>query len=172
MIEKYNFDFKDNSFTLIRYVAAISIMIGHYLTYAMDAFALSPSYSIVAGDEIILIALSKVLAAIRGVPMFFCLSAYLICASIERSKTASVYYKKRFLRIYPELWLSMIVSLISILILWGGKNWVITKMDSCTRCWSGVYTRGFRRLCHWQYKWCYVDNKCYYPILCSHLACI
>lgn len=132
MIEKYNFDFKDNSFTLIRYVAAISIMIGHYLTYAMDAFALSPSYSIVAGDEIILIALSKVLAAIRGVPMFFCLSAYLICASIERSKTASVYYKKRFLRIYPELWLSMIVSLISILILWGGKigsllKWIVVQ---------------------------------------------
>ena len=132
MLEKYNFDFKDNSFTLIRYVAAIAIMIGHYLTYAMDAFTLSPSYSIIAGDEIILVAISKILAAVRGVPMFFCLSAYLICASIERSGTAFTYYKKRFLRIYPELWLSMIVNLVSIIILRGGQlgsllKWIVLQ---------------------------------------------
>lgn len=132
MLEKYNFDFKDNSFTLIRYVAAISIMTGHYLTYAMDAFTLAPSYSIIAGDEIILVAISRILAAIRGVPMFFCLSAYLICSSIERSETAFTYYKKRFLRIYPELWLSMIVNLISIIILRGGQvgsllKWIVLQ---------------------------------------------
>ena len=104
MAEKIDFDFRDNSFTLIRYVAAIAIMIGHYLTYAMNAFSTSPNYNIVSGDEVVLIILGRILAAIRGVPMFFCLSAYLICDSIERSETAFTYYKKRFLRIYPELW--------------------------------------------------------------------
>lgn len=172
MLEKYNFDFKDNSFTLIRYVAAIAIMIGHYLTYAMDAFTLSPSYNIIAGDEIILVAISKILAAVRGVPMFFCLSAYLICASIERSGTAFTYYKKRFLRIYPELWLSMIVNLVSIIILRGGTGWIAIKMDSFARCRNSIYSNFFRRLCHRQHKWCYVDNKCYYPILCNCFVCI
>ena len=120
MGEKTIFDFKNNSFTLIRYIAAIAIMIGHYLTYAMNYFSVFPGYSIISGDEIIVIILGKILAAIRGVPMFFCLSAYLICASVERSNSVSTYYKKRFLRIYPELWLSMILNLISITLLCGG----------------------------------------------------
>ena len=63
---------------------------------------------------------------LRGVPIFFVISGYLIWFSIGRSKTYGVYLKKRFWRIYPELWVAVIVELIVLVALYDG--WEIKSL--------------------------------------------
>lgn len=59
-----------------------------------------------------------------GVPIFFTMSGFLIWWSIGRSQSYSQYLKKRFWRIYPELWVAVIVELIVLLALYHGPiNW-------------------------------------------------
>ena len=52
-----------------------------------------------------------------GVPIFFTLSGFLIWQSIGRSKTFGEYCRKRFWRIYPELWVAVLIELVVILLL-------------------------------------------------------
>lgn len=56
-----------------------------------------------------------------SVPFFFCLSGFLIWPSIGRSKSFWTYCKKRFWRIYPELWCAVLLSSITILFLYKGN---------------------------------------------------
>ena len=53
-----------------------------------------------------------------GVPIFFTLSGFLMCGSILRSNSYKDYLKKRFWRIYPELWLAVLIEVIVLLILY------------------------------------------------------
>jgi peptidoglycan/LPS O-acetylase OafA/YrhL len=57
----------------------------------------------------------------QGVPIFFALSGFLIWNSISKSKTFKDYAKKRFLRIYPELWMAVLIEIIAILIFYAGR---------------------------------------------------
>ena len=56
---------------------------------------------------------------IRGVPIFFAMSAFLICASVERSKSVKEYMFKRFIRIYPELWMAVILNAVIVFAILG-----------------------------------------------------
>ena len=58
----------------------------------------------------------------RGVPVFFVISGFLIWLSIGRSQTYGQYLKKRFWRIYPELWVAVIIELAVLTILYDGWN--------------------------------------------------
>ena len=53
-----------------------------------------------------------------GVPVFFILSGFLIWQSINQSKSFGEYAKKRFWRIYPELWLAVVVEIVVLLLLY------------------------------------------------------
>lgn len=97
------YDFKDNSFSFIRLISALTVMSGHYFTYAGEAFELYPQYSIMEFDKVVPSIAIWLAGFIRGVPIFFAMSAFLICASVERSKSVKEYMFKRFIRIYPEL---------------------------------------------------------------------
>lgn len=55
-----------------------------------------------------------------GVPFFFSLSGFLIWSSIGRSNSFGVFCKKRFWRIYPELWCAVLLNSIVILFLFKG----------------------------------------------------
>ncbi len=59
-----------------------------------------------------------------GVPIFFTMSGFLIWGSVGRSISFSEYLKKRFWRIYPELWVAVAVELVVLLVLYDGRiNW-------------------------------------------------
>ena len=58
----------------------------------------------------------------QGVPIFFLLSGFLIWNSVERSSNYPDYLKKRFWRIYPELWLGILVEIVAIIIFYGIPN--------------------------------------------------
>ncbi len=51
-----------------------------------------------------------------GVPIFFILSGYLIFISLSKSHAWKEYFNKRILRLYPELWICILASLLSITI--------------------------------------------------------
>jgi peptidoglycan/LPS O-acetylase OafA/YrhL len=59
---------------------------------------------------------------LRGVPIFFVISGFLIWFSISRSKSYKNYLLKRFWRIYPELWIAVIVEIAVVMILYRGWN--------------------------------------------------
>lgn len=95
-------DIKRNSFNLIRMLAAIQVMYGHvngHLEINMPW------------------VISQVVGGIfYGVPIFFTLSGFLIWHSAERSENYWTYIRKRFLRIYPELWVAVVFEIIAVII--------------------------------------------------------
>lgn len=58
-----------------------------------------------------------------GVPLFFFLSGFLIWISIDRYKSNKDYYINRLLRIYPELWVSVIIEIVCLIIFVIPVNW-------------------------------------------------
>lgn len=97
-------DYKNNSLNVFRLLAAIQVLWGHVLTH------LDISNIPLLGDFVVFFS---------GVPIFFTLSGYLIWHSIGRSKTFCEYAQKRFWRIYPELWVAVLVELVVLLFLYS-----------------------------------------------------
>ena len=58
----------------------------------------------------------------KGVPIFFIISGFLIWLSIGRSSSYVDFIRKRFWRIYPELWCAVAVDILSIVLLYKGWN--------------------------------------------------
>ena len=102
------FRFEANAFDLIRYWAAISVMIGHFM-WMVSRYA--PTQSVLAA---IVTRMSKFFP---GVVVLFSMSGYLVAASYERSKNRKEFFVKRILRMYPELWICTIVNLIVVCVL-------------------------------------------------------
>lgn len=91
-----------NSLNTVRLVAAISVMYGHVRLHL----------SVPTPD-----AVTAILDFFFGVPIFFCMSGFLVWNSIGRSRCFGDYAKKRFWRIYPELWCGVALELIVLLLL-------------------------------------------------------
>lgn len=97
----------NNCLSTIRIIAALQVMMGHMIEH----FELP-------GNEAVLHATYF----FRGVPIFFVISGFLMWFSIGRSKSYGQYLKKRFWRIYPELWIAVIVEVLVLVILYCGWN--------------------------------------------------
>lgn len=106
--KRETFRFLDNAFDLIRYWAAISVMVGHFM-WKLQTYA--PT------DSGIVKAITRVFAFFPGVVVLFAMSGFLIAASYERSKDRKEFFIKRVLRMYPELWVCTIVNLIVVCVL-------------------------------------------------------
>jgi len=91
-------NFNDNCFDIIRMICTFSVFFGHFLTH----------FSV---DNTIL---HDIAYFVRGVPVFFFLSGLFIARSLERYKTDE-FLKRRAIRIFPELWVCVLVNLIIIL---------------------------------------------------------
>lgn len=104
-----NIDFKRNSLNLIRFLAAFQVMYMHaYVHMEVD----TPFF------------INEFVNFFWGVPIFFTLSGFLIWQSIGRSHSYADYAKKRFWRIYPELWIAVAVEIIVLLALYKQPiNW-------------------------------------------------
>lgn len=98
---------KQNSLSLIRIIAALQVMMGHLIEH----FELP-------GNEAALHATYF----FRGVPIFFVISGFLMWFSIGRSQSYVQYLKKRFWRIYPELWVSVVIDVVVLVVLYHGYN--------------------------------------------------
>ncbi len=100
-------DKKKNCLNLLRLIAATQVFVGH----AIPAFSLKLPLPL---DWFF-----KFLSIFEGVPVFFCLSGFLLWDSIGRSPSAEAYLKKRVFRLYPELWGGVLLNFIVMIILWA-----------------------------------------------------
>lgn len=98
---------KSNCLSLIKLLAAFQVMIGHLIAHLELPF---PK------------AVGTALSFYNGVPIFFIVSGFLIWLSIGRSVSYGYYIRKRFWRIYPELWCAVVIEIISIIIFYRGWN--------------------------------------------------
>lgn len=102
-----NFSAGNNCLNLIRIIAAFQVMFGHLIEHLE-----------LTGNEMVF----RASFFLRGVPIFFVISGFLIWFSISRSRTYKNYLMKRFWRIYPELWVAVIIEIATIVILYSGWN--------------------------------------------------
>lgn len=108
IIEKGKFIFENNAFDLIRYFAAFCVMFGHfvwkYKEYVQDS---SPVVN----------AMGSITTFFPGVVILFSISGFLVSASYERSENPKEFFRKRVLRMYPELWVCTMVNLLVVCVL-------------------------------------------------------
>ena len=91
---------ESNCLDFIRIIAAFQVMLGHEIEH----LALS------VGDLWGCFGMF-----FRGVPIFFVISGFLMWFSISRSRTYKENLKKRFWRIYPELWLAVFIEILMLI---------------------------------------------------------
>lgn len=107
-MDKRNFDLNRNSFDILKYWAAFSVMFLHYTYYAFMEAEQAWGFM----DK-----LRKISEFFPGVIVLFTISGFLISDSMERSDSKVEFLKKRVLRLYPELWLCTIVNLVVLIII-------------------------------------------------------
>jgi len=101
----------DNCLSLIRIIAAFQVMFGHMIEHLE-----------LPGNDTIL----HMTYFLRGVPIFFVISGFLIWFSIQRSKSCIDFLWKRFWRIYPELWVAVAIEIIVLVLLYSG--WDVKRL--------------------------------------------
>jgi len=127
-------DFRVNSLNTFRLLAALQVLWGHTLTH------LELSNIPILGDFI---------GFFSGVPVFFTLSGFLIWQSIGRSKTFGEYARRRFWRIYPELWLAVAVEVVVLLVLYNHTiDWLLMGLFTFGQAtifqfWTPDFLRGY-----------------------------
>ena len=125
---------KTNSLNLIRILAALQVFLGHTAVH----LNFEP-----------LQLLTKPLAIIQGVPVFFLISGFLIWNSLNRDNSLKSFAQKRILRLYPELWGGVLLSVITILFLYGESlnwpqfiAWILTQ-STVLQFWTPDCLRGY-----------------------------
>jgi peptidoglycan/LPS O-acetylase OafA/YrhL len=131
-------DWRVNNFDLIRLGAALQVAIGHTASH----FDLWGSLGFVG----------KAIAVFPGVPIFFVVSGLLISRSFEQSHRPGDYFRNRCLRIYPALWVCLVVSVVVTVFLlpdqtgraapWRWMAWWSAQM-SVAQFWQPEFLRGF-----------------------------
>lgn len=105
----YPKDTRHDCLNTVRLLGALQVLYGHALHHLHIGFI--P----IAGDFINFFS---------GVPIFFTMSGFLIWGSCGRSSSYRNYLRKRFWRIYPELWVAVIIEMVVLLSLYEGPyNW-------------------------------------------------
>jgi peptidoglycan/LPS O-acetylase OafA/YrhL len=96
---------RENNFDLIRLLAATQVVIAHGIGHTPLVGKLSPM-----GRQ-----LFDALLMLPGVPVFFVISGFLITQSHERNPSdLKGYFWRRGLRIFPAMWVCLIVTLIAL----------------------------------------------------------
>lgn len=114
-----NRDIRKNSLNTLKLLAALQVICGHACVHLSYAF---PQ------------AVSQVTNVFMGVPIFFILSGFLIWNSVGNSSDFKQYASKRFLRIYPELWLGVLLEIAVLLILFKEKiNYILLVVFTFTQ---------------------------------------
>jgi len=112
-------DWRINNFDLIRLFAALQVATVHTMA-ALKLYGVNATF------------FNLGVRMFPGVPVFFVISGFLISKSYERSNSIRDYYRNRCLRIFPALWVCLVVSVA--VILFAG----VANLDPIlTRDWLG-----------------------------------
>lgn len=124
-------EYEKNGFDILRYAAALSVMLLHYSSYAMILSEKLPVRAGAVMDKTRGIAL-----LFPGVVILFAISGFLVSASFERAKTREEFFRRRVLRMYPELWICTAVNLAVVCLL------VPELLDRSVILWLGTQILG------------------------------
>jgi peptidoglycan/LPS O-acetylase OafA/YrhL len=91
-----------NSYDFVRFCAASAVLVSHHFALSRLPEPLVPGY----GDNL----------GVLGVQVFFCLSGFLICRSLQKSTDWAQFTSARFLRIFPNLTFSLTATSVATLI--------------------------------------------------------
>lgn len=94
-----NLHIRNNNFDLIRLFAALQVALFH-------------SYEHMHFPSTVLNRCIYALRFFPGVPIFFFISGFLIYASYDRAPVLKNYFRNRFLRLYPGLWVCILVMIV------------------------------------------------------------
>jgi len=101
---KKEFVFMENSLDVIRLFAAMQVAITHYLNLSLL------KYGVAGMEDSILLWFKRGLSLFPGVVILFTVSGFLMGASLDRPETRAQFLKKRFFRIYPALWVNVLLT--------------------------------------------------------------
>lgn len=102
--------FVRNNFDLIRIVTALLVLVNHSLGHLK--LPVPGWYSVVQ--------------QFQRVPMFFVMSGFLLSASFERNNNLKQYFTNRLTRIYPALWMCLLITVVLFSLL-GGVSFLNTE---------------------------------------------
>lgn len=91
-----SYDFRTNNFDLIRIVTAFLVLVNHSLAHLQ--LDVPEWYTVVK--------------QFQRVPMFFVMSGFLLSASFERNDSLVPYFRNRLSRIYPGLWVCLLLTIV------------------------------------------------------------
>jgi peptidoglycan/LPS O-acetylase OafA/YrhL len=97
---KMNMISRENNFNLLRLFAALQVMFLHIVEHLKIDIGI----------------FKIILSQFPGVPIFFTISGFLITMSFCGNNDIKKYFRNRFLRIYPALWLCALITSITMLI--------------------------------------------------------
>ena len=113
MKTKKEFRFMENSLDYIRLFAAMQVAITHYLNLTFVR------YGVNGAADGVLLWFKRALSLFPGVVILFAVSGFLMGASLEKQESKKVFLKKRILRIYPALWVSILCNAVLIWLVMG-----------------------------------------------------
>ena len=122
-------EYEKNCFDILRYIAALSVMMLHYSSYTM---ILSTNLSDCAAA--VMDRTRQITLLFPGVVILFSMSGFLVSASFERAKTRKEFFLRRVMRMYPELWictmanLALVCFLVPKLLDWSIILWLGTQV--------------------------------------------
>ncbi len=128
---------RDNCLNLFKLIAALQVMYVHMVVHL--EISSNPYFD-------------RFFGIFLGVPIFFVLSGFLIWFSLERAdnqgEAYSKYLRKRFWRIYPEMWVAIAVEIIVMCILyreWNVKDTALFTLAQSTffQFWTPASLRGY-----------------------------
>lgn len=99
------FVFAENSLDILRLFAALQIAITHYLNLTMLTYGKNGP-----GDGLLL-GLKRALTLFPGLIILFTISGFLMGETIVRTKDRKTFAKKRVLRLYPALWVNIVLTI-------------------------------------------------------------
>ena len=100
-----------NNFDFLRFLFAVFVVISH--SYPLSGENLSSQW-------IYQVSNGQIVLAKLGLDGFFIISGYFIYQSLQRSKTLFSYYKKRFLRLFPALFIVLVISILLLPFVYDG----------------------------------------------------
>ena len=120
--------FHNNNFDLIRLGTAMLVLLNHSFVHLHVPI---PGWY-------------TVVQQFQPVPMFFIMSGFLISASLERNKNLNQYFTNRFSRIFPALWMCVLLTLF-IFSAFGGVDFfhIETVPWLIAQCVGFIYTPAF-----------------------------
>ncbi len=138
-MSEVEFDYRKNALDVIKYWAAFCVMYLHYTGYARAHVS--------GAGSVFMNTLRSAVNSFPPVVIFITVSGFLVSASYERTGSRRDFFRKRFLRLFPPLWICTAVNLAVVTFVCGIRPdrsvipWLATQLVGFAN--TPAYLKGF-----------------------------